>query len=77
VAEEFVRVVMEAARAHRRTVAQLVDELRVAGTLADVEQIKAQLTQATDRYEAVLMTATIGVQARNDRLAARLKELGN
>jgi hypothetical protein len=77
VAEEFVQAVMEAARAHRRIVAHLVDELRVAETLADVEQIKAQLTQATDRYEAVLMSATIGVQARNDRLTARLKELGN
>jgi hypothetical protein len=75
VAEHYAKAVAEAARHHRRAVARLVDEMRVAETLADAERIKADLTTSQDHYEAVLMKETIALQARNDRLVARLRQL--
>ncbi len=50
-------------------------ELLGAETMAAAERIKVQLTTVQNRYEAVLMTETIAMQARNDQLAAELREL--
>ena len=74
-AEHYAKAVADAARLHRRAVARLVDEMRVAETLADAERIKADLTISQDRYEAVLMKETIALQSRNDRLVAELRQL--
>ena len=43
--------------------------------MATAERIKAQLATVQYEYEAVLMTETIAMQARNDQLAAELREL--
>ncbi len=77
VAEDYAKSVAEMARRHRREVAGLVDEMRTAETLDEVARIKAELTAAQDRYEAVLMAETIALQARNDQLAAKLRTLEN
>ncbi len=76
-AEDYAKSVAEMARRHRREVAGLVDEMRTAETLDEVARIKAELTAAQDRYEAVLMAETIALQARNDQLAAKLRTLEN
>ena len=49
----------------------------MADTLDELERIKAELTAAQDRHETVLMAETIALQARNDQLAAKLRELEN
>ena len=74
-ADEYAKAVTEAAGIHRRAVARLVSELLGAETMAAAERIKAQLTTVQYEYEAVLMTETIAMQARNDQLAAELREL--
>ena len=75
VAEQYAKTVTEMARRHRREVARLVQEVSAAESLAEVERIKAELAAAQDRYEAALMAETIALQARNDRLAAKLRTL--
>ena len=74
-AEQYAKTVTEMARRHRREVARLVQEVSAAESLAEVERIKAELAAAQDRYEAALMAETIALQARNDRLAAKLRTL--
>ncbi len=74
-ADEYARAVVEAARLDRRTVARLVNEMSTAEGLVDVERIEADLTTTQNQYEAILMTETIAVQARNDQLEARLSTL--
>ena len=75
-AEEYAKTVAVLARRQRHEVAGLIEEMRTAETLDDAERIKAELTAAQDRYEAVLMAETIAVQARNDQLVAKLRTLG-
>jgi hypothetical protein len=72
-ADEYAKTVTEAARLHRREVARLVDEMRVAETLAEAARIKTELAAVQHRYESVLMVETIAMQAHNDQLAAELR----
>ena len=73
-ADEYAKAVSEAAGIHRSAVARLIAELMDAETMAAAARIKVQLTTVQNRYETVLMTETIAMQARNDQFAAALTE---
>ena len=74
-ADEYARAVTEAAVIHRCAVARLISKLMDAETMAADARIKVELRAVQDQYESVLMTETIAMQARNDQLAAELREL--
>ena len=74
-ADEYAKAVTEAAGIHRCEVARLLASLLDAETMAAAARIKAELTTVQSEYEAVLMTETMAMQARNDQLAAELREL--
>jgi hypothetical protein len=60
---------------HREAVHRLVDQLKDASTLEEIESIRAEVVRVAAEYEASLQATTLALRAENDQLAATLKEL--
>ena len=69
-ADKYAKAVTEAAEIHRGAVARLLADLMNAESMAEAARIKVELTTVQSRYETVLMSETIAMQARNDQVAA-------